>query len=396
MNDSTLKPGDTLGLIGGGQLGRMFTQAAQRMGFQVAVIDPDRHCPAAQVGAIPITGRWDDRQTLEKLAQISKATTVEFENIPARALFYLEKIGVACRPGWRGLWVSQNRIREKRFLERLGCPLPFWCEIRSESDLDRAARTVGLPLILKTAAEGYDGKGQARVESASQLADAWNSMGQRPCVAESLVQFQAELSIIAGRDQFGAIACHGPMWNHHTHHILDWSIYPSPFGPIITTEAVKIARRVVESLGHVGLMTVELFLTNDGHLIVNELAPRPHNSGHWTIEGSPTSQFDQQARILAGWSIGDTYSNTPACMGNLLGDVWSGGEPAWAEALAVDPSLKLHLYGKTTPKPGRKMGHVTVTDADPRQALARVQAARRTLMSGSQKPPCPPPASHQA
>ena len=391
-----LNPGDTLGLIGGGQLGRMFTQAAQRMGFRVVVVEPDADCPAAQVGATPIVGRWDNRQVLEELARRTKVVTVEFENIPARALFYLEKLGVACRPGWRGLWVSQNRIREKRFLARLGCPLPNWAEVRTEADLAKAAAHCGLPLILKTASEGYDGKGQTRVAEAGQLAEGWRSLGQRPCVAEAIVPFQAELSIIAGRDRFGNVACHGPMWNHHTHHILDWSVHPAPFGPIITAEAVKIARRVVERLGHVGLMTVELFLTHDGQLVVNELAPRPHNSGHWTMEGSPTSQFDQQARILAGWTLGETFSDTPACMGNLLGDIWSGGEPAWAEALAVDPSLKLHLYGKTTPKPGRKMGHITVTDADPRQALARVQAARRTLMAGSQKPPCPPPASHQA
>ncbi len=385
MNDLTLKPGDTLGLIGGGQLGRMFTQAAQRMGFRVAVIDPDTDCPAAQVGSIPIAGRWDDRKTLEKLAQLTNVVTVEFENIPARSLFYLEKLGVTSRPGWRSLWVSQNRIREKRFLNRLGCPLPKWCEVRVEKDLERAAQIVGLPLILKTAAEGYDGKGQARVETASQLAEAWQSMGQRPCVAESLIEFQAELSIIVGRDQFGGMATHGPMWNHHTHHILDWSIHPAPFGPVVTTEANRIARRVVESLDHVGLMTVELFLTNDGHLIVNELAPRPHNSGHWSIEGSPTSQFDQQARILAGWTVGDTFSSVPACMGNLLGDVWAMGEPVWDLALKNDPGVKLHLYGKTSPKIGRKMGHLTVIDADPRQALSRVLKARESLKNNPQQ-----------
>lgn len=353
------------------------------MGFRVAVVDPDTDCPAAQVGAMPIQGRWDDFATLEKLAKQACVVTVEFENIPAKALFHLEKLGVACRPGWRGLWVSQNRIREKRFLARLGCPLPRWCEIKTVADLERAKIEVGLPLILKTASEGYDGKGQARVESADQLEDAWHSLGRRPCVAESIVPFEAELSIIAGRDRFGQIACHGPMWNHHTHHILDWSIHPAPFGPVVTMEAAHIAHSVVESLGHVGLMTVELFLTNDGRLVVNELAPRPHNSGHWTIEGSPTSQFDQQARILAGWSVGDTYSPTPACMCNLLGDVWANGEPAWAETLKIDTGVKLHLYGKTTPKPGRKMGHLTVTDADPQQALARVRAARENLKANA-------------
>ncbi|MFM7131930.1 MAG: 5-(carboxyamino)imidazole ribonucleotide synthase [bacterium] len=387
MQSHSLKPGDTLGLIGGGQLGRMFTQAAGQMGFRVAVLDPDPDCPAAQVGARPIVGRWDNRETLARLASITNVITVEFENIPARSLFYLEKLGATCRPGWRGLWVSQNRIREKRFLARLGCPLPRWCEISHELQLKQAETTVGFPLILKTASEGYDGKGQTKVESAVKLPAAWESLGRRPCVAESIVPFQAELSIIIGRDQFGHTACHGPMWNHHTHHILDWSLFPSPFGPIITREAIEIARSVVKALDHVGLMTVELFLTNDGSLIVNELAPRPHNSGHWTIEGSPTSQFAQQARILAGWSVGETYTDTPACMANLLGDVWANGEPDWAATLAADQGVQLHLYGKSSPKPGRKMGHLTTVDTDPAQARARVIHARN-LLSGRGSDSC--------
>jgi 5-(carboxyamino)imidazole ribonucleotide synthase len=381
MTDCTLKPGDTLGLIGGGQLGRMFTQAASRMGFRVAVLDPDPESPAAQVGARPIVGRWDNKKDLESLAEVAKAVTVEFENIPARSLFHLEKMGATCRPGWRGLWVSQHRIREKRFLARLGCPLPRWAEIRTEIDLQSALSTVGLPLILKTASEGYDGKGQTKVISAAELPNAWHQLGQRPCVAEAIVPFQAELSIIISRDRFGQTATYGPMWNHHTNHILDWSLYPSPFGPIITQEAIQIARRVVDELDHVGLMTVELFLTDKGELIVNELAPRPHNSGHWTIEGSPTSQFAQQARILVGWSVGETFSEKPACMANLLGDVWAGGEPEWSRALATDPGIHLHLYGKSAPKKGRKMGHLTCVDHDPSQAQARVLLARNILQA---------------
>lgn len=379
MKDRSLKPGDTLGLIGGGQLGRMFVQAASQMGFRVAVIDPDPNCPAAQVGAIPLVGRWDDRQNLARLVELTKVITVEFENIPARSLFYLEKLGAVCRPGWRGLWVSQHRIREKRFLARMGCPLPRWCEISRELHLKLAETVVGFPLILKTASEGYDGKGQLKVESPGKLAIAWESLGKRPCVAESIVPFQAELSIIISRDRFGNSACHGPMWNHHTNHILDWSLYPSPFGPIVTQEAIQIARTIVNALDHVGLMTVELFLTNDGELIVNELAPRPHNSGHWTIEGSPTSQFAQQARILAGWSVGETFTDTPACMANLLGDVWASGDPDWAAAMAADTGVQLHLYGKSSPKPGRKMGHLTVVDADPAQARSRVIHCRNQL-----------------
>lgn len=386
MPNRSVKPGATLGLIGGGQLGRMFTQAAHRLGFSVAVLDSDPNSPAAQVGAKPIVGHWDDPHCLKQLAGMTDVVTVEFENISARALHRLEKWGVLCRPGWRGLWTSQNRFREKRFLARLGCPLPRWCEIRTTDDLKTAETRVEFPMILKTASEGYDGKGQAKVHNARELADAWQSLGGRPCVAESIVSFQAELSIIIGRDRFGNTACHGPMWNHHTNHILDWSVYPSPFGPIITLEAMRIARSIVAQLDHVGLMTVELFLTPDGQLIVNELAPRPHNSGHWTIEGSPTSQFEQQARILAGWSVGDTFSETPACMANLLGDVWQNGEPDWARALAHDPGVKLHLYGKTAPRNGRKMGHLTVVDSDPIQARTRVLKVRDHLAGLVHKP----------
>lgn len=382
------KPGDRLGLIGGGQLGRMFAQAAMSMGFRVVVLDPKPDSPAEQVGAEAIIGRWDDPAALDRLAQRTRFVTVEFENIPARSLFRLEKKGVSTRPGWRGLWVSQNRIREKRFLRSLDVGLPMWAEVVSLEDVPNALAVVGLPLILKTATEGYDGKGQARVTEVAGLTEAWRALGGRPCVAESIVPFQAELSVIVGRDRFGELAYHGPMWNHHSHHILDWSLYPAPFGPVVTTEARTIARKVVEALDHVGLMTVEMFLTADGELIVNELAPRPHNSGHWTIEGSPTSQFEQQARILAGFSVGETYGERPACMANLLGDVWANGEPDWAAGLRLDRSAKLHLYGKTSAKIGRKMGHLTAIDDDPRQAMARVLAVRETLARRS-SPPCP-------
>lgn len=382
MRVITAKPGDRLGLIGGGQLGRMFAQAAMRMGFGVVVLDPDPDCPTAQVGAEPITGRWDDPAAIDRLAAMCRQVTVEFENVPARTLFRLEKRGVATRPGWKGLWVSQNRIREKRFLSSLGIPLPRWGVVRSEADLAKVSEEVGFPLILKTASEGYDGKGQTKVERAEAISEAWNSLGRRACVAESVVPFQAELSIIAARDLFGNVAFFGPMWNHHTHHILDWTIHPAPFGPITTVEARSIGRKVVEALDHVGLMTVELFLTGDGELVVNELAPRPHNSGHWSIEGATTSQFEQQARILAGMTVGDTGAERPACMANLLGDVWAAGEPDWAAALASDDGVKLHLYGKAGAKPGRKMGHLTVIDDDPRQALSRLVAVRNVLSSG--------------
>ncbi len=381
MHRMTARPGDRLGLIGGGQLGRMFTQAAMSMGFRVVVLDPDADCPAAQVGAQPIVGRWDAPAAIDDLARLCGHVTVEFENVPARALFRLQRRGVLTRPGWKGLWVSQNRIREKRFLSSLGIPLPRWGVVRTEADLPKVAAEVGFPLILKTASEGYDGKGQTKVHEAHALSEAWASLGRKACVAESVVPFHAELSIIVARDVHGNVAFFGPMWNHHTNHILDWTIHPAPFGPVTTAEARAIARQVVEALDHVGLMTVELFLTGDGDLVVNELAPRPHNSGHWTIEGSTTSQFEQQARILAGMCVGDTSAEKPACMANLLGDVWNGGEPDWAAALAGDRGVKLHLYGKAAAKTGRKMGHLTVVDDDPRQALARVESVRNSLSS---------------
>lgn len=379
MIGTTAQPGDRLGLIGGGQLGRMFVQAATRMGYRVAVLDPDPDCPAAQAGAQPVHGRWDDPHAIDRLASLCSHVTVEFENVPARTLYRLEKKGVVTRPGWKGLWVSQNRIREKRFLSSLGIPLPLWSEVRAGMLMEHVVRQVGLPLILKTASEGYDGKGQILVRPGDSAKAAFDTLQRRPCVAESVVPFQAELSMIIARDAFGNLAYYGPMWNHHTQHILDWTIHPAPFGPVTTAEARAIGRKIVEAIDHVGLMTVELFLTGNGDLIVNELAPRPHNSGHWSIEGATTSQFEQQARILAGLPLGDTGAERPACMANLLGEVWAAGEPPWAAALASDSGVKLHLYGKTGAKPGRKMGHLTVLDDDPRQALARVIAVRNAL-----------------
>ena len=389
MHGPALKPGDRMGLIGGGQLGRMFVQAAMCMGFRVVVVDPSPDCPAAQVGAEPIVGRWDDPATLDRLAALVQVVTVEFENIPARSLFRLEKKGVLTRPGWRGLWVSQNRIREKRFLSRLGIPLPRWAEVRTTDDLPKVLEHVGLPLILKTASEGYDGKGQARVEHADSLAEAWATLGERPCVAESIVPFQAELSIIVGRDRFGEMAFHGPIWNHHTNHILDWSPFPAPFGPVVTTEARTIARKVVEAIDHVGLMTVELFLTSEGNWSSTNWLRGLITPGTGRSKARPPASSINRhgfwpdfrsakhtARLRPAWRI---------CWRNI----WDNGEPDWSGGLHYDRVVKLHLYGKPSPRPARKMGHLSVIDEDPRQALARVLAVREKLARRS-RTPCPP------
>jgi 5-(carboxyamino)imidazole ribonucleotide synthase len=285
------------------------------------------------------------------------------------------------RPGWKTVWVSQDRLREKTFLSRLGLPLAPWKPVRTFDELDAALDALGLPLLLKTAASGYDGKGQIRVEAAEQARAAWLRLRQVPCVAEGFVTFASEVSVIVVRGADGQSATFPVALNRHDRHILDTTIMPAPVGPIVSQAARELALLVAEALGTVGVLTVEFFLQADGSLMINEIAPRPHNSGHLTIEAAVTSQFEQQVRTLAGLPIGSTELVSPAAMANLLGDLWSEGEPRWERVGQLDPGVKLHLYGKRAAAPGRKMGHLTVLDRDPESALARVLAARRAISS---------------
>ncbi len=373
-----LFPPASLGVLGSGQLGRMFIQAAQRMGYRAGVLSEAEDTPAAQVAHWTVIGRDDRLASLRAFGDQADAVTVEFENVSAPALRWLARHRPT-RPGWQTVWVAQNRLREKTFLSRHGIPHAPWRPVRNPAELDEARRALGLPLILKTAASGYDGKGQVRVESADGLPRAWSDLGRAPCVAETWVDFAAEVSVIVARGADGLAACYPVGLNRHHRHILDSTVMPAPVGPAVSQEAHDLALGVAQALGTVGVLCVEFFLAADGRLLVNEIAPRPHNSGHLTIEAAVASQFEQQVRALCGLPLGDPGLAMPAAMVNLLGDVWveAGGQPRWDAALRADPGVSLHLYGKRTPFRGRKMGHLTVLDPDPQLALLRAQAARR-------------------
>ena len=377
-----LFPPASLGVIGSGQLGRMFIQAAQRMGYNVGVLSATAETPAAQVAHWTVIGPPDHLPALRSFAQRAEAVTVEFENVSAPALRWLARRRTV-RPGWRTLWICQNRLREKRFLATHSIPHAPWRPVRAAAELDQAIGDLGLPLILKTAASGYDGKGQILVNEASQATGAWASLGRVPCVAEGWIDFVAEVSVVVARGFDSRAVCYPVALNHHERHILDTTLMPAPVGPIVAQEARGLALAIAQALGTVGVLTVEFFLTAAGRLLVNEIAPRPHNSGHLTIEAAITSQFEQQVRSLCGLPLGLTDLLMPAAMVNLLGDLWeqAGGEPHWQAALTLDPSVKLHLYGKRTPAAGRKMGHLTVLDPDPQIALHRVLTARRALVA---------------
>ena len=376
-----LRPPAALGVIGGGQLGRMFLQAAQRMGYWAGVLSPTDDAPAAQVAHWSVVGPPDHLPALRAFAERAEGVTVEFENVSAPALRWLARRRVV-RPGWRTVWVSQNRLREKRFLARHQVPHAPWHPVRTQAELAQAVASLGLPMVLKTAASGYDGKGQVRVERAEEADAAWSSLGQAPCVAEGWVEFAAEVSVVVARGRDGEAVTYPVGLNRHERHILDSTLMPAPVGPIVGLEARTLALAVAQALGTVGVLTVEFFLTAEGRLLVNELAPRPHNSGHLTIEAAVSSQFEQQVRALCGLPLGRADLVAPAAMVNLLGDLWARGEPNWEAALRTDPGVKLHLYGKRTPSRGRKMGHLTVLDPDPETALERALTARRALLRG--------------
>jgi 5-(carboxyamino)imidazole ribonucleotide synthase len=378
---SVLHPPACLGVIGAGQLGRMFVQAAQRMGYRTVVLSPTDDAPAAQVAHEVVIAPPDHLPGLHLFIDKAAAVTVEFENVSAPALRWASRRRPV-RPGWRTVWVSQNRLREKTFLARHDIPHAPWRAVRNDEELLAVAKAIGTPFILKTASSGYDGKGQVRVEDAAEAEAAWSHLGRVACVAEGWVSFAAEVSVIVARGADGRAVTFPVGFNRHERHILDSTVMPAPVGPAVAIEARRLALDVAEALGTVGVLTVEFFLTANGDLLVNELAPRPHNSGHLTIESAVTSQFEQQVRALCGLPLGGTSLVSPAAMVNLLGDVWSGGEPDWASALNNDPGVKVHLYGKRTPAPGRKMGHLTVLDPDPETALARALAARRALARG--------------
>ena len=370
-------PGATIGVLGSGQLGRMFAIAARRMGYRVHTFSPDEDTPTGQVADVEVVASYSDLDAVRKFASNVSVVTFEFENVPTETAQAAESCAPV-RPSGAILHTTQQRIREKSFLRSAGLPTTPFREIRSSDDLNRAVSELGCPAILKTAAFGYDGKGQVRVESRERAEQAWGAIGRQEAVLEAFIDFDCEISVVAARGEGGAFVHYSPAENQHRRHILDVSIAPARVSPAVANEAVEISRCVLEKLGVVGVLCVEFFVTRDGGLLINELAPRPHNSGHLTVDACVTSQFEQQLRAVCGLPLGSTAMHGPAAMANILGDLWSEGEPDWAAACAF-PNVKLHLYGKLAARPGRKMGHLTGLNRDAEEAYRAVLEARKSL-----------------
>jgi len=373
-------PGAAIGVLGSGQLGRMFAIAARRMGYRVHTFSPDSDTPTGQVSDVEITASYDDLDAVRRFARGVSAVTFEFENVPApTAAAAAEHAPV--RPAGSVLHTTQQRIREKTFLQSRSLPVAPFRIVRDEAALTEAVAALGFPCILKTADFGYDGKGQVRIDAPHQAAAAWQTIGCRDAVLEGFISFAKEVSVVAARSVSGDYADFGVVENTHRHHILDLTAAPADVSPRVRQRAGEISRAVLESLDVVGVLCVELFLTDDDELIINELAPRPHNSGHFTFDACVTSQFEQQLRAVCGLPLGSTSQLCPSAMANLLGDVWSEGEPDWAAAAAI-PNVKIHLYGKMSARPGRKMGHLTALAATAAEAAETVLRARRVLRRG--------------
>lgn len=398
-------PGKTIGVLGGGQLGRMLAQAAERLGYHVHVFEPAGPCPAGEVARKEVNAPYEDVAALAAFARECDVLTYEFENVPAAPLREIEGL-VALRPHWSVLATTQNRSREKRWLRENGFPHARFEEVAAAGDgdpgpgsagpattIETAIRRVGVPCVVKTADFGYDGKGQLKVRAEADVAAAVARFAGQPVVIEQFVDFACEVSAVVARSESAAVRVFPVAENIHTNHILDFSIVPARVAPEVAARAEKLARLIAEKIGLVGVMGVEMFVAKTGEVLVNELAPRTHNSGHWTLDACATSQFEQQVRAICGLPLGDVTLTSPVVMVNILGDAWfragegpgakghAAGldrvEPRWADLLAQG-RVKLHLYGKAEPRIGRKMGHFTVTarDADLALELARKYQAR--------------------
>jgi 5-(carboxyamino)imidazole ribonucleotide synthase len=379
---SAVLPGAAIGVFGSGQLGRMLAIAARRAGYRIHVFSPERNSPTGQIADVEITAAYDDLTAVEQFAREVDVVTFEFENVAADALESLEGI-VPVRPGGNVLRTTQNRLLEKTFLQSAGIPVTPFVPITSDDDLHEAMATASFPSVLKTAASGYDGKGQVRVSAAEDLPSAWEAIARCAAILERFVDFQCELSVVAARSLVSGkvdFAAYPPIGNEHRDHILDVSVCPAQLPPDVSRQAIEVTRAVFDALDIVGVTCVEFFLTVNGELLVNELAPRPHNSGHLTIDAHLTCQFEQQLRSICGLPLGSTMQLRPAAMANLLGDVWESGTPNWRNLLAF-PNVKLHLYGKEEPRAGRKMGHLTAIAESANEAVAIARQARESLLS---------------
>jgi 5-(carboxyamino)imidazole ribonucleotide synthase len=354
MASFPLPPTSTIGILGGGQLGRMLAMAAARLGFDVAILEPDDDAPAGRVARTHIARAYDDEAGLKALAEASDVITFEFENVPASVVETLQALGAEVAPGPRALAVAQDRVEEKSFLVGIEVGTVAFEPIGGVQDILTAIPDVGLPALLKTRREGYDGKGQAWIASADEAPAAFAKIGGKPAILEARADFVRELSIICARGRAGEIASYPLSWNTHEGGILRRTVAPAPDVPEATrAQAAAIARAILEGLDYVGVLGVELFELSDGRLLVNEMAPRVHNSGHWTLDGCEVDQFEQHIRAIAGWPLGPTDALAETEMLNLIGDE----SDAWS-ALAADPTARIWLYGKREARPGRKMGHV--------------------------------------
>jgi 5-(carboxyamino)imidazole ribonucleotide synthase len=369
-------PGATLGVVGGGQLGRMFALQARTMGYKVVVLDPDPLSPAGAVADRQLRAAFDDDRALAELAASCKAITTEFENVPAKTLEILSRSSLV-RPPVQAVATAQDRVAEKSFLRQHGVATAPFHPVRDRRELTAALAAVPRPALLKTSRLGYDGKGQATVETDGDAMAAFERFGGVACILEEQVQLERELSVIVARGADGDVATFPVAENTHRDGILETSVVPARIDEALTKAARDLATRVAEAMSYVGVLGVELFVVG-GRLLVNEMAPRPHNSGHYTIDACSADQFEQQLRTLCGLPLARPTLLSPVTMINLLGDLWNGGEPRWEEALKR-PGVKLHLYGKAEPRPGRKMGHLNCLASGADQALALAIETRDAL-----------------
>jgi 5-(carboxyamino)imidazole ribonucleotide synthase len=369
-------PGKTIGILGGGQLGRMFAIAARRMGYRIHCLDPIQYGPTGQIADVEVNAAYDDVEAAIRFAGDVDVVTFEFENVPAGTLAAIERIRPV-RPSPFVLETTRHRLREKDFLSAGGFPVAPYRAVRDVAELQQAIAALGTPCILKTAEFGYDGKGQSKITAPDQAVAAWTALNAPLGVLEGFVRFEREVSVIVARSAAGECVCYDVFENVHRNHILDLTT-TIPGDTPLCGKAKSLAVAIAEKIGLIGLMCVEMFVVGDD-VIVNELAPRPHNSGHITFDACVTSQFEQQLRAVCDLPLGDPTMTRPAAMANLLGDLWNAGEPNWAAALS-DSRVKLHLYGKTEAKPGRKMGHLTAL-ADTTQEASRIALAARDRLA---------------
>jgi 5-(carboxyamino)imidazole ribonucleotide synthase len=356
----------------------MLALEARRMGYRIHTFSPDHDSPTGQVADLEVTADYENQAAVRQFVRQVDAVTFEFENVPAHIAMIAIEEGIRTRPGGRVLRTAQNRLREKTFFAEARLPVTPFVPVRSLADLRAGLETIGSPAILKTAVFGYDGKGQVRISCPQEAEMAWQTIGQQEAILEGFVNFEREVSMVAARGMDGSFAHYGLIENRHHNHILDISIAPAGVAKPVAVRAAQFTKIVMEKLDVIGVLCVEFFLCDDGRLLINEIAPRPHNSGHLTIEAAVTSQFEQQLRTVCGLPLGSTELMRPAVMVNLLGDLWCEGDPDWA-TLAAFPTAKLHLYGKHEARPGRKMGHITVMAKTVEEALNTALCARAAL-----------------